>query len=252
MLWAAVANAARTPAESDIAVRANIGTAPAPGPIPILVAFVGNPRFKNEHLIAYDLGYRIAFSSHVSMDTTAFYNDYTHQQTIETRTPFFATTPAPAHLVVPISYANLLHGEAHGLETAVNWKVTDRWTLSPGYAFEQIHTHVAAASTDAHSVLDTEGNTPVHSAQLRSHFNLAHSIAWDSSAYFVDRLRSGDVPSYTRLDTGLSWQLTEALSLKVVGQNLVKDRHLEFVDDNLTVQSTLIKRSAYAKFTWHF
>jgi hypothetical protein len=40
--------------------------------------------------------------------------------------------------------------------------------------------------------------------------------------------------------------------MSVVGQNLVKDRHLEFVDENETAQSTLIKRSAYAKITWQF
>jgi len=40
--------------------------------------------------------------------------------------------------------------------------------------------------------------------------------------------------------------------MSLVGQNLVKDRHLEFIDDTGSVRSTLIKRSAYAKFTWQF
>jgi hypothetical protein len=40
--------------------------------------------------------------------------------------------------------------------------------------------------------------------------------------------------------------------MSLVGQNLVKDRHLEFVDDSGSVRSTLIKRSAYVKFTWQF
>jgi iron complex outermembrane receptor protein len=101
-------------------------------------------------------------------------------------------------------------------------------------------------------VLYAEGSSPVHSAQLRSHLNLAHGIAWDASAYFVDRLKSGDIPSYTRLDTGLTWRFTEGLAMSVVGQNLVKDRHLEFLDDSETVNSTLVKRSAYAKLTWQF
>jgi hypothetical protein len=37
-----------------------------------------------------------------------------------------------------------------------------------------------------------------------------------------------------------------------VGQNLVKDRHLEFFDNDQTLVSTFAKRSAYAKLTWHF
>ena len=40
--------------------------------------------------------------------------------------------------------------------------------------------------------------------------------------------------------------------MSVVGQNLVKDRHLEFVDSSGVIRSTLIKRSIYAKFTWQF
>jgi hypothetical protein len=38
--------------------------------------------------------------------------------------------------------------------------------------------------------------------------------------------------------------------MSVVGQNLVKDRHLEFVDSS--ARSTLVKRGVYAKFTWQF
>jgi iron complex outermembrane receptor protein len=135
---------------------------------------------------------------------------------------------------------------------AVNWNATKRWSLTPGYGFEQIHMHLNPGSQDTTSVFDAEGSSPVHSAELRSHFDLAHGVAWDASAYFVDRLKSGEIPSYTRLDTGLSWRWTEQLAISLVGQNLVKDRHLEFVDDSGSTRSTLIKRSAYAKFTWQF
>jgi outer membrane receptor protein involved in Fe transport len=60
------------------------------------------------------------------------------------------------------------------------------------------------------------------------------------------------VPSYTRLDTGLSWALGERISLSLVGQNLLRDRHEEFVDTTGSTMSTLIKRSAYAKVEWRF
>jgi iron complex outermembrane receptor protein len=252
MFWAAVSQAERTPAESDTAVRANIGGFPGPGGTPVLLAFVGNPHFKDEGLIAYELGSRVELSTHLSMDLATYYSAYDHQQTKEPAAPFFETTPSPPHLVMPVTFQNLMHGEAHGFEMAVNWKATDRWTFSPGYAFEQIHMHLDPASQDTGSVLDAEGSSPAHSAQLRSHFDLVHGIAWDASAYFVDRLRSGAIPSYTRLDTGLTWRFTEGLAMSVVGQNLVKDRHLEFLDDNETVRATLVKRSAYVKLTWQF
>jgi iron complex outermembrane receptor protein len=81
---------------------------------------------------------------------------------------------------------------------------------------------------------------------------LPHGLAWDTSAYFVDRLNVFDIPSYTRLDTGLSWQCTKGISISLVGQNLVRNEHLEFIDTTQSALSTFVKRSAYAKFTWHF
>jgi iron complex outermembrane recepter protein len=252
MFWAAISLANRTPAETDTASRISFGGFPGPGGIPALAALVGNPHFDDEALIAYETGYRTTVLKNLSIDFAAYYSAYSHQETTEPAAPFFESTPAPPHLVFPLTYENLMHGHAPGFEAAVNWKATDRWMLSPGYAFEQIHMHLDPTSHDTGSVLDAEGNSPVNSAQLRSHFDLVHGVTWDASTYFVDRLRSREVPSYTRLDTGLTWRWTEGLAMSVVGQNLVKDRHLEFVDDSGSMRSTLIKRSAYAKFTWQF
>jgi iron complex outermembrane receptor protein len=252
MFWAAVSRAERTPAEVDISVRANASGFPGPGGTPILAAFVGNPRFKNEELIAYELGYRVMLSNYLSMDLATYYSNYDHLGTYEPATPFFEAIPSPPHLVLPFVSQNLMRGEAHGLEVAGNWKVTDHWMLSPGYSFEQTHMHPYASSQDTSSAPRQEGSSPVHSVQLRSHVNLPHRIGWDVSAYFEGRLKSGAIPSYTRLDSGLTWQWTEGFSMSVMGQNLLKDRHLEFVDSVGFVRSTLIKRSVYAKFTWQF
>jgi iron complex outermembrane recepter protein len=252
MFWAAISRAERTPAESDTAVRANVGGFPGPGGTPVLLAFVGNPNFEDEGATAYEAGSRTAIGRDLSIDVAAFYTTYDHQQTTEPAAAFFESLPAPAHTVLPFTFLNLMHGEAHGFEISANWKATDRWTLSPGYAFETIHLHLDAPSQDTSGVFDDEGTSPVHSAQLRSHINLRHGVSWDVSAYFVDRLKSGGAPAYTRLDTGLTWRWTEALSMTMVGQNLWKDRHLEFVDDSGGVRSTLMKRSIYGKLTWQF
>jgi iron complex outermembrane receptor protein len=250
-LWAAISKTERTPAETDAAIRAGVGEFPGPGGIPVLLTLFGNPRVDNEESVDYEMGYRTMVSQELSIDFTAYYNNYSHQETSEPSTPFFANTPPP-HLVLPLIYENLMHGETHGVEIAVNWKATNRWTLSPGYAFEQIHMHLAPTSQDTTSVSETQGSSPVNAAQLRSHLALARGLAWDASGYFVDRLTDPRVPSYTRLDTGLSWTLGERIGLSLVGQNLLRDRHEEFVDTTGSTMSTLIQRSAYAKVEWRF
>jgi outer membrane receptor protein involved in Fe transport len=188
----------------------------------------------------------------LSIDAAAYYNDYGHQETSEPLAPFLVNTPAPPHLIEPVTYENLMHGETHGVEVAVDWQATHRWTLSPGYAFEEIHMHVAPTSQDMTSVDEAEGSSPDNSAQLRSHLLLWHGLTWDTSAYFVGRLTDPSEPSYTRLDTQLFWRFRERASLSFVGQNLLKDHHEEFVDLTGTARSTQVKRSAYVKLSWQF
>jgi iron complex outermembrane receptor protein len=251
-LWAAVSKADRTPSALDASVRSSLSGFTGPGGIPVLVSLIGNPHVKDEGLIAYEAGYRTTILKQLSIDFTAYYNSYTDQETTEPSTPFMEGAPPPPHLVIPLTFENLMHGETHGVEVAVNWQPARRWTLSPGYAFEEIHMHLAPASGDTTSVAAAQGSSPDHSAQLRSHFLISRALSWDTSAYFVGRLTDPIEPSYTRLDTQLSWTVGEGATLSFIGQNLVKDLHEEFVDATGSARSTEIKRSAYAKFTWRF
>ena len=251
-LWAAVSDAVRSPADLDTGIRAGISTFREPDGTPAVVTLTGNPKLDDEALIAYELGYRRLISDRLSLDFAAYYNNYRHQETFEPAAPFLVDTPAPSHFVVPILFANLMHGETHGLEAAANWKVTNRWSLSSGYAFEEIHMRLAPGSHDTTSVSAAQGSSPDHSTQLRSHLILPHGLSWDSSAYFVDRLTDPIVPAYTRVDSGLAWHFAEGARLSVFGQNLVRDHHMEFVDTNRSIQTTLTKRGVYAELSWQF
>ena len=251
-VWAAVSRALRTPDSLDTGIRFNLGSSPGPGGTPILTSLFGNPHFKDESLVAYEFGYRTTLSDRVSIDLAAFYNDYDHQQTVEPAAPFPESQPAPAHIVMPSTYRNLARGEEHGIELAANWKLTSRWTLSPGCDFARIHLHTLPGSQDTQTVPETEGSDPHVHAQLRSHFELSRRIHWDTSAYFTGRLFFQKVPSYARLDTNLSWRLREKISLSVVGQNLLESHHLEFEEAIGGQGSTRIARSAYASLAWRF
>jgi hypothetical protein len=131
-------------------------------------------------------------------------------------------------------------------------KLANRWTLSPGYTYLTMHLHREAASKDLITVPNEEGAFPHQQAQLRSNVNLPRHWQWTTSAYFVGRLQSQSIPSYTRLDTNLAWQASEGISLGVVGQNLLKNLHEEYAGPDLTVLPSLIRRSAYATVTWRF
>jgi outer membrane receptor protein involved in Fe transport len=188
----------------------------------------------------------------LSVDLTAFYNRYSDLQSVESGEPVLETTPSPAHMLMPILYGNKMYGETHGIEFFANWKVARSWTLSPGYAFLSSHFHTAAGSLDTITAHGTEGGSPNHQAQLRSSVSLPWKLQWNASAYFVNLLPAQSIPSYTRLDSGLNWRAGERVSISVAGQNLLRDFHPEYSGPDSSVQSGLMRRSAYAKIAWSF
>jgi outer membrane receptor protein involved in Fe transport len=154
--------------------------------------------------------------------------------------------------VLPTSYANLEHGETHGLEVSANLRIVNRWSISTGYSFLTAHIHRDPLSQDLTTPAATEGGSPQHQAQLRSHLNLPGHWEWNASAYFVGRLSAQAVPSFTRLDTNFAKQLTEGFTIALVGENLLNDHHLESNNVLLTPTPSQVKRSVYAKMTWQF
>ena len=257
-VWAAVSRALRAPSRNDTNLIVNVGGTTQPDGSLLLTRFLGNPHFQDERLVAYEAGYRSKIAGNLDVDIAAYYNDYDNLQTTEPSTTFAEQTPAPPHEVATLTYENLMYGETHGVEIEVNWKAGSRWTLSPGYALEELHMHTKPGSVDTVTPLFIEKGAPRHSAQLRSHVDLARSVAWDAAAYFVDRLTHQGVtddqviPAYTRVDTSLTWSPRENLSISVVGQNLVSGHHPEFEDIFGSMQSGQVKRSGFAKIAVRF
>jgi iron complex outermembrane receptor protein len=252
MLWAAISGAQATPSRVDSSIRFNYAAYPGPDNLPVLISLFGNPDQKNESSIATEAGFRKQVSDKISLDSTIFFHRYHHLVSEEPGSPILETSPPPAYLLEPFHLANLLHGETHGIELFANLKLADRWTMSPGYSFLTMHLHPDAGSVDMTTAPETEGGSPSQQAQLRSNVNLVWHWQWTTSAYFVGRLTAPGIPSYTRLDSNLSWQPTEKISLVLAGQNLLRDLHQEYSGPDLTRLPSLVPRSAYARLTWRF
>jgi iron complex outermembrane receptor protein len=244
--WAAISRASRTPSRRDTGLDAVLAALPGPAEIVLL----GNPKFKSEHVIAYEAGYRAQPLARLSIDGTAFFNSYSSLESVEPLSDI--VQPDPPLLIHRQTFGNGLYGSTEGVELFATWKVTDRWTISPGYSFLEIHLHAARSSQDTTSISDIQGTNPVQQAQLRSHVELFHGLSWDSAAYFVDRLPDPQIAAYTRVDTQLRWQVAESLEVSAVGQNLLRAHHVEFNDPLQSVNSSQITRSFYGKCTWRF
>jgi len=248
--WASISKAVGTPSQ-ETDVRFNAGVFPGPGGLLILQSVFGTEQ-KNVDVLATEVGYRTQVSEQLSLDLTGFYDSYSNIISSDVGTAYVELNPTPAHLVLPIFLENQLYGEGHGAEMDLNWKPARRWSLSPGFSYLQLHIHKTPSSTDVASISTIEGSSPRAQAQLRSQVELTSRWDWDTSVYFVGRLPALQVPSYTRLDTSLTWKARDGLSFSLVGQNLLQNHHLEFNGPDQTVQSSLVKRSLYAKVIWHF
>jgi outer membrane receptor protein involved in Fe transport len=60
-----------------------------------------------------------------------------------------------------------------------------------------------------------------------------------------------EIPSYTRVDLGVTWRPTDALEIGVWGRNLQESRHLETYGVT-TPQPAEIPRSVLGRVTWRF
>ena len=245
--WAAVSKTERSPARHDLDLSAALAALPGPAEVVLL----GNPHFQNEKVVAFEAGYRRQINNRSSVDLAAFVNSYTNLQTQELLPSFFEPNTDPPLLVLPKSFANKMRGITAGFEASVQWKVTSRWTLSPGYSYLEMHLHTDPTSLDTTSVADVQGSNPVHQAHLGSHLQLRHGIDWDSNVYYVGSLPAQLVPAYTRLDSQLTWRFSERMQLSIVGQNLLSDHHVEANSAYAVVNSSEVKRSVYAKIVWH-
>ncbi|HXB72078.1 MAG TPA: TonB-dependent receptor [Candidatus Acidoferrales bacterium] len=251
-LWAAASRASRTPSRLDTAAYIGIAAFPGDDGVPREVILYGNPHQQAEHVIANEVGYRAQLSRRLSVDIASFFNTYDNIRTREFGTPFFQPVPGPARWVIPITWGNKMHGTTQGTEVSADWRVDNRWTLSPGYSLLQMHLHPDAGGQDSSSGPGTEGSNPRHQASLRSHVDLGRSLSWDTGVYFVDSLPAQAIPAYVRVDTRLSWQFGERLEFSLVGQNLLQDHHPESNDIFTIVNPSQVKRGAYAKVTWRF
>jgi len=264
--WGALSRAVRTPARTDEDIRINIVSFSSPfvdpdgpGPLPVgatsLLSILGNKQVKSEEVIAFELGYRGQPRSDISLDISAFYNDYDNLVTGETSF-LLETTPAPDHALIARSFDNQLQGVSYGLELVTSWQVNSNWRLHGGYTWQKLDMKLDSTSTDVNNAGDREDTNPEQQFQLRSHWDINDKLELDVALYFVDSIKPRDstglvnVPSYERLDMRIAWQPEKNLELSLAGQNLLDDQHPEYFSSDIS--PTEVPRTLYAQIKYLF
>lgn len=253
-IWGAISRAARNPSIIDRNIQFRLPTIPPNGevPVPTSLTAVGNPDIDSEELIAYELGYRIFFDNRLSLDISAFYNDYDDLTTVELVENSFMFNPGPPPFISgQVITTNNLKAESYGIELDASWQVMDKWRLTGYYSFIRMFFHQQSGMVNV-SGEGGEDKVPEHQFSLRSSMDFSEQLHWDLWVRYVDALPNRNVTDYTTLDTRVAWRPLKNLELSVVGQNLIDSGHTEYTSEFVIVTNSVIERSFYVKVDWEF
>ena len=232
-VWSAVSRAVRTPTEFDEDLRF------IPSPAAGTVVIRGNHDFKNEQLIAYELGYRAEPTPKLSFDVATYYHDYDNLRSEE------PTPPAG----IPLVLENKLRGQTYGVEISAKYQMLAWWRLSANYSHLWEYLQLEPGSNDP-TKGHNEGNDAPNLFGLRSAMDLPQHITLDCDLRYVDALPHPGVPAYMTMDVRLGWRPTQRLEVAVVGQNLLQDRHREWGPKSPTAPE--VQRGIYGELTLRF
>jgi len=253
-VWTAVSRAVRTPAITEEGLQLNSQVIPPggpgnPAPLPAVVAILGNHDFKSEDLLAYELGYRMQVSSNFSADVATFYNQYSHLRTAEPGQPSVEGSPIPTDVLVPFYAANNMGGGTYGGEIFGDWRVLPKWRLLGSYSYLQMSLRKNLNSLDPLPD-NPAGSSPHNQVYLRSSLDLGRHFEHDFIVRHVGSLPGLSIPSYNSVDMHLSWKAGSGLELSIGSQNLLNNRHVEFLPDFINTAPTEVKRTVYGQITW--
>lgn len=250
-VWGAVSRAVRTPSRWEQDSQLVFGSTPmTEAGLPGEINTFGDKNFDSEDLTAFELGYRVQATSALSLDFSAFLNHYNNLRSGRIGTPTFQPTPAPS-LLIPVHLGNDIDGNAFGAEVAANLRISDDWRIVASYSWLQVQLE-RGEGVDATLEHTFEGTAPENQFQVRSYYDLTRNIELNAALYYVDNLPTGDIPSNTRVDVGITWRPTDGLDLSVGVQNLLDDGHPEF-DSGLFLSSpSEIPRTIYGQLTWRY
>lgn len=215
--------------------------------------------FDNTELIAYEIGYRLALSETVTIDATAFYNDYSNLFSVDDSsisTPVPVLEPISGNFYIPVEVT--LSGDedfaSNGFEIAVNWRLPGSWYLQYSGSYinfkeESLFSGPISNSLTAYN-MGVDSPTQQHSLRLSGDL----SEQWSAGFWlrYVGELKQVQIDSYTVVDTHLSYQPHPNLRFGLTLKNLGDPDHLEAVREAFYFDAFEVEQSVTADVQWKF
>lgn len=260
-IWVAASRAVRTPSRYDSEVRLYIDVLPTE-PLPTVVEVNGSGNVDVEKVVSFEAGARGRLGSVGTIDVTGYYNRYDDLvgvRFLSTGVEFGPTGPVG---VAKAGFGNGPGARSYGAEVSADIPCRRVCSFRLAYTYHKARMDGTQEETGYAQIMDPKA-APKNQLVARASFALSSRIDVDAVARTVGsfvRPRSlisnmmdrGDIPSYTELDLHVGWKVRDNVILRVVGQDLLHEQHVEFGDYSFGRNPAAPRRRAYAGLTWTF
>jgi iron complex outermembrane receptor protein len=235
------------------------------------VSPMANAKLQAEDALSLEGGWRKQFSNFLSLDTSLFVTDYSHLR--GARLLSNPVTGLDQARVCPALYgpgvcyftlagynSNLDKARSYGGEFSVEWHPQAWWKLQAAYSHLQVKGVLPGDRLGNIQVRAFENSAPRHQFSLDNHFSLAHNLNLnvrlrynsETAHYTLNSMELTRLAPYTGLDMRLAWQINRNTELSVLGRNLLKDRHTEFINILPTTRAYDVQRSLQLQWVTRF
>jgi iron complex outermembrane receptor protein len=226
-----------------------------------------------EKALSLEAGWRKQFSNFLSVDATVFATDYRHLRGARLWGNPAAGLLHPEVLGCPYAYgpgvcyftvqgynSNQDRARSYGGEWSLEWHPRPWWTLQTWYSYLSVKGVRSGDWLGDLLVNVFENSAPRHQFSLTNNFGLGNDLnlnvrlRYQTETSHLKQI-SGDLtrlPPYTGLDMRLSWKASRQTELSLLGRNLLKDRHTEFISSFPVSRAYDVQRSLQLQLVTRF
>ena len=232
--WASVSRAVRTPLRTEDGFDLEVPISPGSA-----VLIDGNRDLRAERVLAWQAGVRMGVREDLFVDLAAFYSHYDDLVIQQAGTPVFEPQPPPGRTLFPAVYMNSASANTRGIEAAIKGQPVTQWNVSASasvYSQTRLSDPLGFGSVSA---VD-------HQFQMHSAWHVSPVLQWSVDLYYTGELSTGDVPSYYKLDSELTWSAGRKFVFALGVKNALDRAHVE-AGVNSVDTVTWIPRTTYLR-----
>jgi iron complex outermembrane receptor protein len=249
-IWGGVSRSVRTPSRIEKGIDYLGWIVPAqsrlnPTDFPYVSKWQGNPSFAAENVITYEIGYRTSVIKNLSFDISGFYSKY---RGLNSYLPLGANLgPDSSYIIENLLMTNREQAHSYGLEVASVWQMLKWWRWDMNHSWYH----------DQHASKINYASSPHHRSSIRGLINVTSNLDFDVWWRYVGQANADSafgyisIPSYFAMDLRTAWRPSKNLELSVTGQNLLQNKHLEYVSDSVFLPAAIV-RGVYGKISLTF